>query len=68
MKIRPFILNRDFDKIKNWIPDERTHAMWCANRLEHPLNKENFADVMTGIWAKYGDIPHVAVNDSKEML
>lgn len=68
MKIRPFILNRDFDKIKNWITDERTHAMWCANRFEYPLNKVNFTAIMTEIWKEYGDIPHVAVDDSDEII
>lgn len=68
MKIRPFILNRDFDKIKNWVTDERTHAMWCANRLKYPLNEEDFADVMSEIWANYGDIPYVAVDDKNEVI
>ena len=68
MKIRSFILNRDFDKIKDWITDERTSAMWCANRLEYPLNMGNFADVMTRIWAEYGDVPYVAVDDSNEII
>ena len=40
MKIRAFDLDDDFDGIKTWITDERTHMMWCANLIPYPLEKE----------------------------
>ena len=49
MRLRPFIACSDFDVIKNWILDERTHAMWCANLIAYPIEKENFDSVMLGI-------------------
>ena len=32
----------DFDVIKDWITDPREHAMWCANIIQYPIDKENF--------------------------
>lgn len=43
MKLRPYIPDTDFDEIKNWITDERTHAMWCANRMSFPPEKNCFS-------------------------
>ena len=40
MKIRAFDFDDDFDAIKTWITDERTHMMWCANLIPYPLEKE----------------------------
>ena len=46
MRLRPFILDKDFDAIKDWIADERSHAFWCANRFSFPLEKKNFGAVI----------------------
>ena len=43
MQIRTFNLTEDFDVIKTWITDERTHMMWCANLITYPLEKEKLA-------------------------
>lgn len=40
MKLRPFILEKDYDYLQSWITDARTHALWCANLLPYPLTKE----------------------------
>lgn len=63
MKIRAFDVDKDFEKIKNWAADERTHSMWCANRFQYPLEKENFVEALSGAYEKYGDLPYVAVID-----
>lgn len=63
MRLRPFIENKDFDEIKNWISDERTHAMWCANLIHYPMEKENFHDVMAEIAEKFNDCPYIATTD-----
>ena len=44
MRIRPYIACKDYDEIKNWISDERTHAMWCANLIHFPIEKDNFEE------------------------
>ena len=63
MKLREYIPSKDFDIIKNWIDDERTHAMWCACRFEYPLEKENFEEVLKDMHSKWGDTPLVASLD-----
>ena len=65
MKIRAFDSDKDFEIIKNWAADERTHSMWCANRFTYPLEKENFEEGLKGIRERFGDLPYVAeINDS----
>ena len=68
MRLRPFILNKDFDKIKDWSTDERTHAMWCANKMKFPLEKDDFALALDGMFDLYGDCPFVAMTDEGEIV
>lgn len=63
MRIRPYISERDFDEIKNWITDERTHALWCANLIRYPLEKENFENKLAELALQYGDSPYVFTTD-----
>ncbi len=64
MRLRPYISCRDFDLIKNWVPDERTHAMWCAKRFGFPIEKDNFDNVLSELAVKYADCPFVATDDN----
>ena len=63
MRLRPFLPD-DFDSIKDWITDGRTHAMWCANLIKYPLERENFFSVMKEIGTRFGDAPFLATDDS----
>ena len=63
MVIRSFEIDRDFEYISKWISDERTHAMWCANLIHYPLEKENFRNFLSEISERFGDCPYVAVDD-----
>lgn len=63
MRIRPYISNRDFDEIRKWITDERTHSLWCANLIRYPLEKKDFEDKLAEMAQKYGDNPYVATTD-----
>ena len=47
MVIRSFEIDRDFEYISKWISDERTHAMWCANLIHYPLEKESFRNFLS---------------------
>ena len=58
MRLRPFIPYYDFDEIKNWISDERTHAMWCANLIKYPIEKENFENVLLDLWSEKQMLMH----------
>ena len=63
MRLRPFSLDNDFDSIKDWITDERTHAFWCANHTDFPLEKEDFSTLLKEIAKMFGDAPFVATSD-----
>ncbi|MBR7007371.1 MAG: GNAT family N-acetyltransferase [Ruminococcus sp.] len=64
MKLRPYIPEKDFDIIKNWLPDERAHAMWCGSRFSFPIEKENFHAVLKEHAENYGDRPFAAADDN----
>ena len=68
MRLRPFISTKDFDEIKNWITDERTHGMWCANLIQFPLEKSNFDNMMTDFGSRFGDSPFVATSDDGRLI
>lgn len=68
MRIRPYISNSDFDEIRKWITDERTHSMWCANLLNYPLEKENFEDKLAEMAVKFSDSPYVATTDEGKVI
>ena len=68
MRLRPFILCCDFNEIRSWISDERTHAMWCANRIKYPIEKENFENVMLEEAAMSGTSPYVATTDDGKVV
>ena len=61
MEIRSFDADKDFESIKNWAADERTHSMWCANRFQYPLEKENLVKALNGVYERCGDLAYVAV-------
>ncbi len=63
MNLRQYIPSKDFDEIKNWIDDERIHAMWCAGRFEYPLEQENFEVVLKFMASQWGDTPFVVSRD-----
>ena len=63
MRLRPCIPETDFDVIRNWISDPRTHALWCANRFEYPLSAKNFDEVLRDLRIRNGDSPFVALGD-----
>ena len=63
MKLREFEIDNDFESMKNWVTDERMHAMWCANLIKYPLSKERMATTMTEAADRFGDVPYVAISD-----
>ena len=68
MKLRAFDIDKDFDVIKNWITDERTHAFWCANHTNFPLEREDFSLLLKEIDEMFGDAPYVATTDDGEVV
>lgn len=68
MRLRPYIACRDYDEIKNWISDERAHAMWCANLIRFPVEKANFDEVMNEGAERFGDSPYVATTEDGRLI
>ena len=66
MKLRALDPVSDFDRIRSWTADERSHAMWCANRFRYPLDKNDFLSVLSGMEKRTGDLPLVAVTDENK--
>ncbi len=62
MYLRPFE-EKDFEVIKDWISDERGHAMWCADRFHYPLEKNDFLRVLSDMEHRHGDSPYVVTMD-----
>ena len=63
-KLREYNPDKDFDTIKNWISDERTHALWCANRTKFPLDRSSFDELLEEL-NKYG-IREYAVSETQK--
>ncbi len=68
MEIRLFDPDRDFDVIKTWISDERTHALWCAARIPFPMSKSAFKEFLEDIALQNGDVPYVATEDDGKQV
>lgn len=68
MRLRPYIASRDFNIIRNWITDERTHAFWCANLTSYPLEEGSFASLLEEAGNRFGDSPFVATEDDGKVI
>lgn len=67
MRIRSY-LNRDFDTISQWITDERSHALWCANLIPYPLEKKGFDELLLQAGERFGDSAFVATTDEGRVV
>jgi len=67
MRIRPY-RKKDFDIISQWIRDERTQALWCADLITYPLVKEKFDEMLQLLEEEYGDSPFVATTDEGKVI
>lgn len=68
MQLRKFEIDSDFEAMKEWVTDERTHAMWCANLIKYPLSKDNLADTLKEFADRFGDVPYVAISDAGKVV
>lgn len=67
MRIRPY-QNKDFDIISQWITDERSHALWCANLMPYPLEKNSFDALLQEVEERFGDSPFVATTNDGQVV
>ena len=63
MRLRPYIPEKDFEAVQTWVNDERVHAMWCANLIQYPLEKNNFEEVLQKGKERLGEIPLIAESE-----
>ncbi len=68
MRLRPFIFERDFDVVKEWITDERTNAMWSSSLMTCPIEAGNFLEVIRTFAKRDGDSPFVATTDDGSVV
>lgn len=66
MRVRPY-MNKDFDSIAHWIADERSHALWCANLMPYPLDRESFNTFLLDE-ERLDNCPFVAVTDEGRVV
>ncbi|SEP60056.1 Protein N-acetyltransferase, RimJ/RimL family [Lachnospiraceae bacterium NE2001] len=67
MILRKFEIDSDFEAMKDWVTDEKTHAMWCANLIKYPLSKEHLAETLKEVSNRFGDVPYVAITDDDKV-
>lgn len=68
MRIRPYIPNKDYESVSTWINDERTHALWCANRLPYPITQQSFHNFLEEIAREWTDSAYVATEDNGQAV
>ena len=54
--------------LKSWISDERTHAMWCAFRVQYPLTEENFNILLAKEKSDYNNTAYIAESDEGRQI
>ena len=67
MRVRPY-QNKDFNTISQWIKEERSHALWCANLIPYPIEKKGFYDLLQDAEERCGDSPFVATTDEGKVI
>lgn len=64
MRLRPYIPIKDYQYLANWIGDEKTHAMWCANLIPYPITSQNLDRLLEKNAIQYTDSAYVATQDN----
>ena len=54
MRLRPY-RKSDAKAIRNWIEDERTHALWCGNLLPFPFTEKDFNEYLEETEERWGN-------------
>lgn len=67
MRIRPY-QSKDFEVISQWVTEERAHALWCANLIPYPLEKNTFDETLLQAEERFGDSPFVATTDDGKVV
>lgn len=68
MRIRPYIPDKDYETLSNWIGDERTHALWCANLLPYPVTRKSFDDLLKRASMDWTDSAYTATENNGQPI
>lgn len=63
LKLRPYVHETDHAVISRWVNDERINALWSANHVPFPPEKDSFAAFLADIKVRNGDMPYAAVDE-----
>ncbi|MBO4877299.1 MAG: GNAT family N-acetyltransferase [Ruminococcus sp.] len=63
MRLRPYIHCLDFETLRKWMTDERTHSLWSAGRFPFPLEGNSFRQSLDDIALRSCDAPFIATDD-----
>lgn len=68
MRIRPYIESKDYEHLENWIDNEKTHALWCANLISYPVTKEKLHAFLEKNAIDWTDSAYVATDDDGAVI
>ena len=68
MRIRPYIESKDYEDIENWIDDEKTYALWCANLIPYPITKEKLHAFLERTAIEWTDSAYVATETNGKVI
>ena len=68
MRLRPYISFMDYEYLHKWVNDERTHSLWCANKIPYPMTLESLQEVLDKEALDWGGCAYVATTDAGEPI
>jgi len=68
MRLRPYISSIDYDYLQRWVDNERTHALWCANRIPYPMTSGELQEFLDKDARDLGGCAYVATKDDGEPI
>ncbi|MBR6626714.1 MAG: GNAT family N-acetyltransferase [Lachnospiraceae bacterium] len=68
MHLRPYINTEDYKYIEKWLTDERTHALWCANRIAYPITQDKLGNALQKGAEDWGDAAYVVTEDNGRQI
>ena len=63
MRLRPYISAKDYQHVEEWIGDERTHSLWCADRIPYPMTEVSLNDLLKREAEEWSGGAYVATED-----
>ena len=68
MRIRAYIPLIDYEYLQKWVNSERTHALWCANRIPYPMTLQKLQEILDKEAQDWGGCAYIATNEDGEQV